>query len=149
MKLSKSRPLARYKWSCPALSSRATPAPRWGHAATLVKSDPPTLLITGGDAKDKSGKPLTLSDSLVYQACSHTWTKAHGNTALARAFHTANIVDGVSGKMLVVFGGENNTPGKKEVLGNPLFMDLDEDDSIWWMLLPGCKHPLALAFDFC
>ena len=38
--------------------------------------------------------------------------------------------------MLVVFGGENNTPGKKEVLGSPLFMDLDEKDSIWFE--PNC-----------
>jgi hypothetical protein len=70
-KLSKS---VRLKWHTPSKSK--PPPSRWGHVATLIREDPPTLLITGGDAVDKAGKPLTLSESLLYNITKNEWTQA-------------------------------------------------------------------------
>jgi hypothetical protein len=64
----------RLKWHTPS-KSRPPPS-RWGHVATLIREEPPTLLITGGDALDKSGNPLTLSESLLYNITKNEWTEA-------------------------------------------------------------------------
>ena len=114
------------------------PCARWGHSSTLVKTKPPTLLLTGGDAVDTQGRVVTLPDAYEYDGGANRWARLDDDSAVARSFHTAAVVDQTGGadgqgqKMLVVFGGEVNTPGHKEVLAELRILCLQ--DRIWFNL---------------
>ena len=114
------------------------PCARWGHSSTLVKTKPPTLLLTGGDAVDTQGRVVTLPDAYEYDGGANRWARLDDDSAVARSFHTAAVVDQAGGadgqgqKMLVVFGGEVNTPGHKEVLAELRILCLQ--DRIWFHL---------------
>ena len=125
----------RPRWQKACKMAGDLPCARWGHSASLVKQDPPTLLLTGGDSVDVEGQVVTLPDAWEFDSSANRWKRLDDDAAVARSFHSAAVVehegaDGEAQKLLVVFGGEINTPGCKEVLGALRILCLE--DRIWF-----------------
>lgn len=76
--------------------SGAVPAGRKGHSATLIAGN--KLYVFGGSCADRRSNELFVLDT---GAMHWTQPEVKGNTPLARAYHTATMLDG----KLFVFGG--------------------------------------------
>jgi len=124
---------ARPRWQKASKVAGENPCARWGHSASLVRSG--VLLLTGGDAVDGNAQVVTLPDAWEFDSAANRWCRLDDDAAVARSFHSASVVDhkgadGKSQQLLVVFGGEINTPGSKQVLSALGILCLEE--KVWF-----------------